>query len=144
MDINDFVLWIVGGSTVAVILSIILSVICTIVPLAAVGWFIYSRFQKAKDVQQASQNWLATTGRVIKSRVEVSGGEVASVYPRVIYEYEVEGVKYQADQIKAGDKFWAARTSQEAYNTIDRYPEGLEVTVYYNPANPAEATLERG
>ena len=143
MDINDFVLWIVGGSTVAVILSIIASVICTVVPFVAVGWFIYSRFKKAKDVQHASQNWLATTGTVIKSRVEVSGGEITSVSPRVIYEYEVNGQQYQADQIKAGDKFWAARTSQEAYNTIDRYPEGLEVTVYYNPANRAEATLER-
>ena len=143
MDINDFVLWIVGGSTVAVILSIIMSVICTVVPLAAVGWFIYSRYKKAKDIRYDSQNWLSTTGTVIKSRVEVSGGEVTSVYPRVIYTYEVNSQQYQADQIKAGDKYWAARTSQEAYNTIDRYPEGLEVTVYYNPANPAEATLER-
>jgi hypothetical protein len=34
-------------------------------------------------------------------------------------------------------------SSGDAYKTIDRYPVGAIVTVYYNPANPAEAALER-
>ncbi len=94
-------------------------------------------------MKEASQGWVSTRGRVIKSRVEVSGGEMTSVSPRVIYEYMVGAIEYQGDQIRAGEKFWAARTSRDAYDTIDRYPEGMAVTVYYNPANPTESALER-
>jgi hypothetical protein len=144
MDVNELMLWLFGGGTIIlVIISIILSILCTVLPIAGIVWFLYSRKQRANTVRQASQIWVATDGKVIKSRVEVSGGEVTSVYPRVIYEYEVGGRQYQNDQIRAGDKYWSARTSQDAYSTIDRYPEGLSVTVYYNPENPSEATLER-
>lgn len=82
-------------------------------------------------------------GTIIKSRVEVSGGENTTVSPKVIYTYEVRGKLYQCDQIRAGDKFWSVSSSQSAYQTIDQYPEGLDVTVYYNPNNPEEAALER-
>jgi hypothetical protein len=144
MDINEIWLWIFGGGTIlSIVFSIIVSILCTVVPIGGVIWYLYSRKQKANTIQQASQTWLETLGTVIKSRVEVSGGEVTSVSPRVIYEYEVSGVMYQGDQIRAGDKFWSVGTSQEAYRTIDQYPEGQVVIVYYNPDNPAEATLER-
>ncbi len=144
MDVNELMLWLFGGGTIfMVIISIVLSILCTVLPIAGVIWFLYSRKQKANTIRQASQTWVATAGKVIKSRVEVSGGEVTSVHPRVIYEYEVRGRQYQNDQIRAGDQYWTTGTSQEAYQTIDRYPEGQDVTVYYNPENPAEASLER-
>jgi hypothetical protein len=144
MDANELILWLFGGGTIfMVIVSIVLSCLCTVLPIAGVIWYLYSQKQKANTIIKDSQTWAATAGKVIKSRVEVTGGEVASVDPRVIYEYEVRGRKYQNDQIKAGDKYWASGTSQEAYQTIDRYPVGMDVTVYYNPDNPAEASLER-
>ncbi|HBY07458.1 MAG TPA: hypothetical protein DEH22_06600 [Chloroflexi bacterium] len=144
MDVNQLMVWLFGGGTILiVIVSIMLSILCAIVPIALIIWFLYSRKQKADTVREASQTWLVTNGKVIKSRVEVSGGEVTSVHPRVIFEYEVQGRVYQNDQIRAGDKFWATGSSQDAYQTIDRYPEGLDVRVYYNPANPAESALER-
>lgn len=144
MDVNELMMWLFGGGTIfVVIISIGISILCTILPIAGIVWFLYSRRQKANTIRQASQTWITTAGKVIKSRVEVSGGEVTSVYPRVIYEYEVRGRQYQNDQIRAGDKYWASGTSQEAYKTVDRYPEGQDVTVYYNPENPAEASLER-
>ena len=147
MDVNEIWLWLVGGGTILItVLSIILSALCTILPIAGIawlGWFIYRRKQKADAVRQASQTWKMTNGRVVTSRMEVSGGELTSVSPRVIYEYEGGGRVYQSDQIRAGDKFLSVITSQDVYRTIDRYPEGLEVSVYYNPENPAEATLER-
>jgi len=31
----------------------------------------------------------------------------------------------------------------DAQKTIERYPVGAQVMVYYNPANPAESALER-
>jgi len=144
MDLNELLLLLFGGGTIiAVIGSIVLSILCTVVPLAAVGWFLYSRWKKGSDLRLASQNWVPTTGTVIKSRVEVSGGDTTTVSPRVVYEYRVGAVDYQNDQIRAGDRHWAARTSQEAYDTIDRYPVGKEVTVYYDPRNHGQSALER-
>jgi hypothetical protein len=31
-----------------------------------------------------------------------------------------------------------------AQSIVDRYPDGATVTVYYNPADPSDAVLERG
>ena len=144
MDINELFLWIFGGGTVlAVIVSILITLICTIVPIGGVVWFLLHRKKQSDQLRQSSQTWRATSGKVLKSRVEVSGGEMTSVSPRVIYEYEVMGRRYENDQIKAGDKFLRVGGSRDAYQTIDRYPEGMDVTVYYNPANPAESALER-
>lgn len=144
MDFNELFPWLFGGGTfLFVAASIIFSILCTVVPIGAVVWYLSNQNKKAKAVKQASLAWLQTMGTVIKSRVEVSGGEHSTVSPRVIYTYEVNGKLYQCDQIRAGDKFWSVNSSQTAYETIDRYPEGLDVTVYYNPANPNEATLER-
>lgn len=144
MDINELFGWIFGGgSIIFIIASICFSILCTVVPIGAIGWYLYNQNKKAKAVKQASLSWLPTQGTVIKSRVEVSGGENSIVSPKVIYTYEVRGKLYQCDQIRAGDRFWSVSSSQTAYQTIDQYPEGLDVTVYYNPENPAEATLER-
>jgi len=114
-----------------------------LVPLFLFGRYIYRRSQQAKEVREASQEWFSTSGRVVKSRVEVSGGEVTSVTPRVVYEYTVGGQQYQSQQIRAGDTLFSLRSDQQAYEIIDRYPEGATVTVYYDPADPAQAALER-
>ena len=94
-------------------------------------------------MRQTSQAWPTTTGKVLKSRVEVSGGDHASVNPRVVYEYEVRGQTFQNDQVRAGDKFMRVSSSRDAYDTVDRYPVGARISVYYNPANPVESALER-
>lgn len=144
MDINELFPWLFGGGTILfVVVSIISTILCTVVPFGAIAWYLYNQNQKSKAVKQASLNWLPTMGTIIKSRVEVSGGENTTVSPKVIYTYEVRGKLYQCDQIRAGDKFWSVSSSQSAYQTIDQYPEGLDVTVYYNPNNPEEAALER-
>lgn len=144
MGENEIILWLLGGGTIVmVVLSIVLFLLCTALPFVAVFWFLARQKQKANAVQQASQTWRTTNGKVIKSRVEVTGGDTASVKPRVIYEYEVWGRVYQNDQIRAGDKFWSMRSSQSAYDVIDQYPVGMDVMVFYNPDDPAESALER-
>jgi hypothetical protein len=143
-DIASWITLITGGSAV---LITIITICCTVVPIVAIFggifWYIGKRSKQAGAVRQAAQAWVQTNGTVIRSRVEVSGGETTSVSPRVIYQYEVRGRVYQNDQIRAGDKFIRISTSADAYATIDRYPEGLSVTVFYNPANPQESALER-
>lgn len=125
-----------------VIFALFITVV-TMIPVALIGWLIYRRFHEASAMRQASQNWAETTGRVLKSRVEVSGGNIASVSPHVVYEYTVAGMTYQGDQVRVGDNAVAVRTDSEAYQIVDRYPVGAEVTVYYDPANPAMSALER-
>jgi len=128
-----------------VIASVILSIILSLSPFAILGWIFTRKSKEAKEAVQASQSWTPTTGKVLKSRVEVMGGKYTHVKPRVIYEYEVNGQTYQNDLIKASDKILVIQTrgSRAAYDTIDRYPEGATVAVYYNPQNPAQAVLER-
>jgi hypothetical protein len=144
---EDFWTWfsilVGGGSVVIAVLATIFGGLCTLVPFVAIGWYIWSQAKKRDAVRQAAQGWRTTTGRVLKSRVEVSGGENTTVSARVIYAYDVSGRAYQSDQIRAGDKVMTVSSSGDAYRLIDRYPEGAIVTVYYNPANPQEAALER-
>jgi hypothetical protein len=77
----------------------------------------------------------------------------------VWYRYEVNGKKYVHDVIKAGDapgpRIFQMSTIQLTGNEATRiehwekqlaekYRRDHAVTVYYNPASPAEACLERG
>jgi hypothetical protein len=138
-----FAVLIGGGSVFIAILATVLGGLCTLVPFVAIGWYIWDRSKKRDAVREAALAWRTTTGRVLKSRVEVSGGETTSVTARVEYAYDVNGQAYQSDQIRAGDKVMRITSSGDAYKTTDRYPVGAIVTVYYNPANPQEAALER-
>lgn len=145
--VDDFWTWfsilIGGGSVIVAVLATLIGGLCALLPFAAVGWYLWSQAKKRDALREAAQTWRTTTGRVLKSRVEVSGGETTSVTARVLYAYDVNGRAYQSDQIRAGDKFMRVTSSGDAYQTIDRYPEGAIVQIYYNPANPQEAALER-
>jgi hypothetical protein len=147
MDPNDLFPWLIGGGTFLTIAATVLSICCSIaLPLGifgGLGYYIYKNSQKAKAVQQAAQSWLTTRGQVVLSRVEVSGGDTTSVTPRVVYQYQVGAQTYQSETIRAGSQFFSVTSGRGAYDTVDRYPVGATVTVYYNPANPAESALER-
>jgi len=62
-------------------------------------------------------------------------------YPRVTYTYNVSGVEYHCDNIWRLDH--QSRSANEAYGVIYSYPQGMNVTVYYNPSNPSQAVLDR-
>jgi hypothetical protein len=147
MSPEEIIALLFGSGVVIAIISVvaitIVSLLCTVLPFVAIFWYIAKRSKQAKTMREASQAWQIAAGKVIKSRVEVSGGDHTSVTPRVIYEYEVYGQRYQGDQIRAGDQFMRVSSSRSAYDTVDRYPEGAAVTVYYNPNNPQESALER-
>jgi hypothetical protein len=144
MEENLPLILIIGGAIAAGICGFnLLITILSLLPFGLVGGHLLRRYRAASAMRQASQHWPTTTGEVLKSRVEVQGGSSTSVTPRVMYEYMVGGRQYQNDQIRAGDSFLAIYRSRQAYQAIDRYPEGTGVTVYYNPENPAESALER-
>jgi hypothetical protein len=104
---------------------------------------------KLWEVRQASR-WPSTTGNVIASGVRSTknkpgdpgynfGDTEVSNEPNVEYEYQVAGRKYRCRRITIGEK----TSSFELESILQKYPVGQAVTVYYNPADPNKAVLER-
>ena len=104
---------------------------------------------KLWEVREAGR-WPETTGKVIASRVRsrrnepddpdynFSDTEVTNE-PFVEYEYKVGDREYRCSRVTIGE-----RTSGEELEAIlARYPAGTPVTVYYDPARPTRAVLER-
>ena len=103
----------------------------------------------------AARRWPTTTGRVLSAEVREAaavmerrrGGVVrqsaAQRYvAQVSYEYGVKGVFYRGERVQLGQARAFAQP-EEAQKVAARYPAGSRVTVAYNPANPADAVLER-
>ena len=123
--------------------------ICTvtipILVIGALGYFLHKRNQQSMTYRQSTQTWHNTTGTVLMSSVQWkrTGNSGSTTYPVVVYQYEVNGQRYQSQRIKAGEQFLNVRIAGQAEATVKRYPIGATVTVYYDPKNPAESALER-
>ncbi len=95
----------------------------------------------------ASKSWPTTSGRVESAYVEPrrssssSGGYATVYYPVVLYEYSISGRRYQSNRVRFGPEYGTSWT-QPAQKTVDRYPPGTLVQVFYNPDDPTEAALE--
>lgn len=96
-----------------------------------------ARLQYALDQRE----WPATSGRILKS--EIVHPQEAS--PLVEFEYTVNGVRYTVTTDLHFPAF-GGRTSRldAAMQVIAQYAPGQQVTVHYNPQNPAEAVLKAG
>jgi hypothetical protein len=137
--------WIVAAFSVFLtIAGVACGVLLPILILGGVGYLLYKRSQQSGVARQIAQSWPSTTGRVLMSSVETrSSGSSHSTYPVVVYQYDVHGITYQSQTIKAGEQYLNVRVMGQAQATVARYPIGASVTVYYNPANPADSALER-
>lgn len=108
--------------------------------------YLSRRTQKKADL---SQGWPSTSGTIIDVQVVrnySAGGDddiSAMTYsPKLRYSYKVNDVEYTSDKIAFGyGKQFS--TEMAALSSIQRYPKGGLVTVYYNPENQNEAVLER-
>ncbi len=95
---------------------------------------------------RAAQGWAQTTGRIVKSQIEVKrhqfAGEPETVknVPAIRYEFHAGNRKVIGSRIGIGDD--AGGANLEA--TLKRYPVGANVTVYYDAGDPAKCVLERG
>ncbi len=105
--------------------------------------FIY--FRNLVKVR-ASQAWPTAQGTVLQSWVRKSrstdsdGGDSYSYHPEVHYQYQIMGREYQGNNIAFGPQVGG---HSRAEKTIEKYPTGANVTVYYQPDNPDNAILER-
>jgi hypothetical protein len=123
-------------------------------PMLLVAGVVAVQAWQGQRRANVARDWLQTIGQVVWTglyetkvreyrRVGVSRTRWAKRYgPRVVYTYVVDGVRYQGERQQMG---WALVSSEAsvAEQAAARYPIGSQMTVYYNPDSPAEATLDR-
>lgn len=96
----------------------------------------------------AVRRWPSTSGVVVEAGEQRRQVKVPSrrrtrfeerVFANIVYNYEIAGQSYRNSRVTIGED----RGNFEVAETLARYPVGQPVTVYYNPARPSEALLER-
>ncbi|MBI3409479.1 MAG: DUF3592 domain-containing protein [Planctomycetes bacterium] len=94
----------------------------------------------------ATRHWLPADGMIVTSRVVSRGTESVrgadteiARTPLVEYEYQANGKSFRGDRIMIG----GANSESELESVLGQYPLGAKVIVYYNPADPQQAVLER-
>lgn len=94
-----------------------------------------------------SQQWPQTEGKVTASEVEIrqetdTEGDMSTYYyPRIHYEYQVNGEKFLSSKYRLLD---ASMTKKNAQQLVESYSPGQTVVVYYDPNKPADAVLITG
>ena len=102
-----------------------------------IGLMLYMR-----NASRAALNWPSAPGKIKSSRVHYkSSYGKTDPTPWVEYTYEVAGKAYQSMSISPDGML--TNDAQQADELVARYPKGADVTVYYNPAKPANACLQK-
>jgi hypothetical protein len=90
----------------------------------------------------ASCRWPAVPGRVLMAGVEVANGFPSGFWPRVRYQYIVNGITFESTRLRfgGGNPFSAADAAS------DLRPEILacRASVYYDPHHPKRSCLIPG
>jgi len=137
--------WIVAAITGLIgILGAVCTVGLPIIVVVGLGLYLYRRSKQSHAARESAQSWPGVSGTVLSSNLQMRRtGRSRSQFPVVVYQYEVGGKMFQNQTIRAGEQFLHVQVAGQAKATVARYPVGASVTVYYNPANPAESALER-
>lgn len=116
----------------------------------AAALLLYQAWSAQKQAW-AARHWPQTSGFIISTQVKSSrvrirrgssgGYRMATRYePEIIYRYQANGTTHQGYQLYLGQKVLYSHTA-DVEKILTRYPVGDTITVYYNPENPAIATL---
>jgi hypothetical protein len=107
---------------------------------AVIFFFVFLR-PLAKTL--SARQWPVVACTVISSRVESHSGNKGTTYNvNIFYRYIVNDREYRANRYG----FLGGSSSGYAHKAaiVARYPAGSTAQCYVNPADPAEAVLERG
>ena len=85
-----------------------------------------------------TEKWPTTEGVILRSGIASSGRP--GWRPEIYYEYQVNGKTFKSERVAFAVSYGFSRAVQ----TVDSYPVGRRVTVYYKPNNPSSAALEPG
>jgi preprotein translocase subunit YajC len=134
-------------STLGLILMIVFVVL-----FSGIGILLILLHQRNKKKAQESMSWHEIGGTIIKSGVAMGEsvfggddeqGQSQPMYsPEISYTYQVEDMLYTSDRVSFAGKSSYSK-AEKAELIAAKYPDGSKVTVFYNPAKPEEAVLER-
>ncbi len=128
---------------------VIVGSILSAIAVALIGLAILSLVGKIADNSklEESNSWPSVAGFVTASEiVQTDANEVVAAkfgrgyLPEVSYRYNVRDRDYESGRITFSKGPPTVKRAEEA---VERYPVGQEVEVFYDPANPAQAMLER-
>lgn len=115
---------------------------------AGIGAFLIYYSIRSRKKAESSQGWPSTVGHVTEARVshhtntDADGDTQDSYSPEVRYHYSIAEQEYESSKIGFGlQQSYSSRSKAE--QALTSFPQGSQVTVYYNPANPSDAVLER-
>ncbi len=110
--------------------------IALLVVAAGLAWFVRSQLAAIRQ----ARSWPTANATILGSSISSQQiGEGEMYEPKVRYAYEVAGQRYESERIRFG-RFWESQNGARAI--LERFPVGSSVPVYYDPADPAIATLE--
>ncbi|HED14220.1 MAG TPA: DUF3592 domain-containing protein [Gammaproteobacteria bacterium] len=95
---------------------------------------------------QASEAWTTVQGGVIHSTVVTSHDSKGRTHysADVQYAYRIGGKEYKSNKIEATAGTTSNSDSSGAYEVVNQYPAGRNVTVHYDPEKPWIAVLQSG
>lgn len=116
------------------------------------GFFAIMLTVKLRQVRAASR-WPSVPGEIVSARTsskkvtthhatydEQEDRKERRNFARITYRYMVGGKQYVSSRLSLGEDLGNA----DVQATLERYPKGRVVEVYYDPAAPGKAVLERG
>jgi hypothetical protein len=113
-----------------------------------VGVLLITRYRKSREEVAQSSNWPGVTGKIEVSSAgiyskgrEIDHSDSPTYAPQIEYTYVVNGLAYRGSRIGFGDV--TGTTHRAAVHAADRFPTGSACTVYYDPADPSKAVLEK-
>ena len=123
------------------ILPVVTSLLITV--LFAVVLFWRERYIRRKS-SSPPEHWSTTEGKVFVSRIrEVEDGEGRIDYtPDVRCVYLVDNVSYTTTP--SCSRSWFVFTREKTEKIVREYPDGMSVTVRYDPRDPLNAVVEEG
>ena len=109
--------------------------------------FLWQGWRSQQKVK-ASMAWPYVPGRVSSASVrrvvdhgDAQTAESTSYFPLVNYEYQVGAQIYQGNRMAFHERGYSS--NKKAFAVVEGFPAGHPIWVFYDPANPQNAVIER-
>jgi hypothetical protein len=114
------------------------------------GMLTVATLLKWREVRAVSR-WLPAPGKILSSRAEVRevtspgsgsqrrGSTETRSFPAITFEYKAGGKMFRSSRYSVQENVGNFAVSE----TLARFPRGADVTVFYDPSDPAKAVIER-
>lgn len=124
--------------------------VMTALGLATAAFGIYFIFYSNE-----ARSWPSVQGEVVGTTVRTYTARAGSVttsrdrerlrsfYPAITYRWTVDGRSYQGSRYSLGEAHDDYPERAEAEQAAATYPAGGPIAVFYDPADPASAVLDR-